>query len=154
MYYDQYLSGSLQNMSGSWNCNEQSTAASGSSEYEYRYIPTSSAQPIVVIYIPPTLYGEQVAKKTFVLKPIIGSEYNIIDDGNGNLIDIENSNAHVGNIIYSQGIIVITNDFYVPGFIVPTAIPAPYYTPTADTVPYADSYVETSAASQYVRFTP
>lgn len=154
MYYDEYLSASLQQVSGSWNSNRQSTAYSGSSEYEYRYIPTSSAQPIVVMYIPPNLYGEQVSRKTFVLKPIIGSEYNIIDDGNGNLIDIENSNAHVGNIIYSQGVVVITNDFYVPGFIIPTVIPDSYYTPTAATVAYADSYVETSATSQYVQFTP
>ncbi len=107
----------------------------------------------LVIYIPPNLYGEQVSRKTFVIRPIIGNEYNIIDDGNGNLIDTENSNAHVGNIIYSQGVIIITNDFYVPGLIVPTTIPDPYYTPTAETVAFIDSYVDTTTGP-YVKFTP
>lgn len=154
LYYEQYLSGSLLNISGSWDCNQQSTAASGSSEYEYRYIPTSSDQPILVMYVPPTIYGEQISRNTFIIKPIIGSEYTIIDDGNGNLIDTQNSNVHVGNIIYSQGVIIITNTNYAVGLIVPPSPPAPYYTPTADTVPYTDSYTQTSPISVYVEFTP
>lgn len=156
MYFDHYLSGSVLGMSGSWNWNQQSTAVSASTEYEYRYIPTSSAEPVVVICIPSTIFGEQISKNTFRLVPIIASptEYDVFDDGNGNLLDRLNANVHVGTIIYSQGVIIITNPDYVPAFIVPTDPPPPYYTPTPPAVPYNQSYVETSPASQYVQFTP
>jgi hypothetical protein len=40
----------------------------------------------------------------------------LIDDGNGNIIDLDNSNEHVGNILYAQGMVVITNATYVPVF--------------------------------------
>jgi len=155
LYYEEYLTGSLNNSASCWNWNAQSSAYSGSSEYEYRYIPTGSGDLIAVINISPQIFGEQVSKNTFNLRPIIGNEYNIIDDGNGNLIDLENSNIHVGNIIYSQGLAIITNTEYSPGFIIPTSPPDPYYSPTASiSTPYNQSYTETSATSEYVQFTP
>jgi hypothetical protein len=155
LYYEQYLTGSVNNSASCWDWNAQSTACSGSSEYEYRYIPTGSGDLIAIINISPQIFGEQISRTTFNLRPIIGDEYNIIDDGNGNLIDIQNSNnIHVGNIIYSQGLAIITNPEYSPGFIVPNTVPDPYYTPTASiSTPYNQSYVETSATSEYVEFT-
>jgi hypothetical protein len=41
------------------------------------------------------------------------SAYNIIDDGNGNLVDAAASNVHVGNLLYNQGIGIITNVDYL-----------------------------------------
>jgi hypothetical protein len=155
LYYEEYLTGSVNNSGSSWNWNQQSSACSGSSEYEYRYIPTGSGDLIAVINISPSIFGEQISTNTFNLRPIIGIEYNIIDDGNGNLIDIQNSNVHVGNIIYSQGLAIITNTYYSPAFIVPRTQPDPYYSPTASiAIPYNQSYTETAATSQYVEFTP
>jgi len=43
----------------------------------------------------------------------------IIDDGNGNLIDALNNNVKVGNILYSQGMIIVTNQAYNWFFVKP-----------------------------------
>jgi len=93
----------------------QSTAASGSIYADIRYFPTSSNAQIAVVNIPQILYGEQIGKSTFNL-------YNdsegttIVDDGNGNLIDPYGNSLKVGNIIYSQGLAIITN----PAYAIPT----------------------------------
>ena len=117
LYYQNYLTGSVLNASSSWNWNQQSTACSGSNNYENRYFPTESNKSISTIYVLPSLFGEQISRNTFHLKPRTGTNYDIVDDGNGNLIDKLNSNAHVGNIIYSQGVIVITNTYYSKAFV-------------------------------------
>ena len=52
------------------------------------------------------LFGENISRKSL---RISGTSYNLIDDGNGNIIDINNNNTHVGNVLYSQGIVIITN---------------------------------------------
>lgn len=149
LYYQNYLTGSLLNTASFWDSYEQSTACSGSSEYEYRYIPTASNSQIAVICIPPKVFGEQISRNTFNLKPVIGNEYNIYDDGNGNLVDRQNSNKHIGNIIYSHGIVIITDDYYVPGFVSPLGPPDSYYTPTGPTAGYVDT-----TSGLYVLFTP
>jgi hypothetical protein len=112
-YYQDYLSGSMLNSSSYYDWNQQSTACSGSSEYEYRYFPTSSNDYIGFINIDPKLYGEQISRSTFSIKPNTPNNYLIRDDGNGNLIDYGNNNIHVGNIIYSHGLIIITNADYL-----------------------------------------
>ena len=150
LYYQQYFTGSILNASSSWDWNQQSTACSGSSEYENRYLPTESTARIAVICIPPKVFGEQISKNTVNLRPIIGEEYNIIDDGNGNLIDTINNNLHIGNVIYSPGLIIITDQNYAPGFVVPTTPPDPYYDPTGSVQGYAD----TTPTSYFVEFTP
>jgi len=127
LYYQNYITGSVANSSSYWDWNPQSTACSGSPEYENRNIiidePQSyagnTAARLSYIYIPPTRGGEQISRGTFCLKPHSGNAYKVIDDGNGNLIDIVNNNVHVGNIIYSQGMILITNQDYYQTFITP-----------------------------------
>jgi hypothetical protein len=84
LYYQEYLTGSLMNSSSYWNDSLQSTAASGSFDNDYRYFPTSASAQISTIKIPRTVFGEQIARRSFI---ITGSTYRLIDDGNGNLID-------------------------------------------------------------------
>lgn len=123
LYYQNYLTGSQLFSSSYYDWNQQSTACSGSGEYEYRYFPIENdpalkgPNPIItIITINPNLYGEQISRSTFKLMPSTTQTYIIKDDGNGNLIDVQNSNTHVGNIIYSQGLVIITNQDYVSAF--------------------------------------
>lgn len=89
----------------------QSTATSGSLELDYRKdFPTASNAPIRIVSIPTTLYGEFIKPQTFSIKET-GSLFNIVDDGNGNLIE-SGSTTHVGNLIYSHGLAAITNASY------------------------------------------
>jgi hypothetical protein len=131
--YDNYLY-SISN-TGSYSTSSydnflQSTAASGTLDADLRYFPTESNSSIRVISIPRSVYGENISKRSFVLS---SPNYYIVDDGNGNLIDASEESyynylmyytpeftdwyvkpeiAHVGNIIYSQGIAIITNPEY------------------------------------------
>ena len=109
LYYQEYLTGSLLCSSSYWNDSLQSTAASGSFDNDYRYFPTGANAQLSIIKIPRTVFGEQIARRSF---NITGSTFALIDDGNGNVIDTKNSNSHVGNILYSQGVVVITNEDY------------------------------------------
>jgi hypothetical protein len=106
LYYNSYLTGSLNDTASAWNDNLQSTAASGTFDNDYRYFPTASGDEITVLAIPRTVFGENISRKSL---RISGSTYYLIDDGNGNVVDINNNNVHVGNILYAQGIVVITN---------------------------------------------
>ena len=108
LYYNGYLTGSLLMSSSAWNDNLQSTAASGTFDNDYRYFPTESNSIINIIAIPTNIFGEKIGSNSFKISSDI---FNIIDDGNGNIID-PNNNTHVGNILYAQGIIVITNKDY------------------------------------------
>jgi hypothetical protein len=109
MYYQEYITGSLLNSSSYWNPNIQSTAASGTLDDDYRYYPTGLGDKITVVAIPRTVFGEQIARKSISFK---SNNFNLIDDGNGNIVDAMASYTHVGNILYSQGIAVITNQDY------------------------------------------
>jgi hypothetical protein len=121
---------------------EQSTLTSGSMLSAYRNIPTitgSSAlgirptvfdtnlydissslydttgydpdkgSKITVISIDQNVFGSGLHPNTILIS---GSTYNIQDDGEGNLIDV-NTSTYIGNVFYSQGLIVITNQFYL-----------------------------------------
>lgn len=109
LYYQEYLTGSLLLSASFWNPSIQSTAASGTFDDDNRYFPTESNSEITLIAIPRNTFGEQIARQSLV---ITGSTYRLIDDGNGNIVDLQNSGTHVGNILYSQGIIVLTNQDY------------------------------------------
>lgn len=151
LYYQNYLTGSVLNSASYWDSNQQSTCYSGSTEYENRFFPTASGARIAVIYIPPNVAGEQISRSTFNLKPLAGSAYDIWDDGNGNLVDRENGDLHVGNIIYSHGVIIITDLDYAPAFVINNIPPDPYYFPVG---PNGTGYADTTATDLYVEFTP
>jgi hypothetical protein len=73
------------------------------------YFPTGANEGIRVLSVSKDLYGQKVLPYQFELS---SSAYYIKDDGIGNLIDYKNSNTYVGNIFYSHGISIITNQDY------------------------------------------
>jgi hypothetical protein len=110
LYYMNFISGSLIGSASAYQWNPQSTAASGTFDDDYRYFPTESGSKILVISIPRAKYGENIARSSF---SISSSGYNIVDDGNGNLVDLNSGSIHVGNLLYNQGIGIITNSEYI-----------------------------------------
>jgi hypothetical protein len=76
-----------------------------------RYFPTASNAEIAVISIPSKIYGEYITPNSFILEyPTLG--FTITDDGEGNL-NITGSTVtegYVGNVIYTQGIAILTNE--------------------------------------------
>jgi hypothetical protein len=78
--------------------------------------PTGADASIRVLSINQDLYGQKILPHAFELS---SSVYYIKDDGNGNLIDTKNSNTHIGNIFYPQGLSVITHPDYQYMFPLP-----------------------------------
>jgi hypothetical protein len=73
-----------------------------------KYFPVDQGDVIGVISIPSKLYGEYIQPNSFRLIADSGS---VEDDGEGNLIFNNDPNLVCGNIIYPQGIVIITNGF-------------------------------------------
>lgn len=145
LYYKEYISGSLLATGSGYDPQWQSTAASGSGDEDARYFPTSPNSQISFFYIPRNEFGEQVARNTLHLLPLNpdSTNYHIVDDGNGNLIDALVGNRKVGNIFYAQGIIVFTDPDYVCIFQDPTfdffiqaILPSPSPTPSVSLTPF------------------
>lgn len=127
LYYINYLSGSSLVSGSGYDNNLQSTAAVGTQEADIRLFPTQSGALVTVLNIPRLVYGEKIARYSFELT---SSAYRVKDDGNGNLIDSGQSGSlyvsssyvvdgyvgstdaiHVGNLIYAQGIAIITENY-------------------------------------------
>ena len=132
LYYNSYLTGSLNNSASYWDDNLQSTAASGTFDNDYRYFPTASGDQITVLAIPRNVFGGNISRKSV---SISGTTYNLIDDGNGNIIDAGNGNVHVGNILYNQGIVIITNQDYEYALIQTTTTTTSTTTTTTTATP-------------------
>ena len=132
LYYSNFTTGSYLTTTSSFDNFLQSTAALGTFDADIRYFPTeSTSASIRIMSIPKSSYGETISKKSFL---ITSSLYTIVDDGNGNLKDLgvalsgytvqgywqdlyalnydPQPEIHVGNIIYSHGMIIITNPNY------------------------------------------
>lgn len=116
LYYQQAISASV-NTASFWDPMWQSTAASGTYDATVYDFPMAYTSSIIVFAIPSSQFGENISRGTFILS---SSDYYIVDDGNGNLIDYSNSNANVGNVFYAQGIAVITNQDYADPNFIPT----------------------------------
>lgn len=116
LYYSNFLTGSYLASTSSFDNFLQSTAASGTLDADVRYFPTESNAKIRVLSIPRNVYGQQISRKSFIMS---SSAYYLVDDGNGNILDQANSNIHVGNIIYPQGMVIITNSDYLEIFPYP-----------------------------------
>lgn len=115
LYYKSYITGSILKSGSGYNDNLQSTAASGTFDNDFREFPTAVSSSIITLSIPMSAFGERMARRSFDIT-FDNYGYHLVDDGNGNIIDIDNSNEHVGNILYAQGMVVITNPTYVPVF--------------------------------------
>jgi len=143
LYYQNYVSGTLSGefyLSSSFFNYEQSTIISGTirnlptvtgsaaighnpTVYNSHFYDVSSSlyddiaydpdkgSKIVVISIDQNIFGSGLSPNTIVIS---GSTYNIQDDGEGNLFDsLATSSLYVGNVFYSQGLIVLTNQDYL-----------------------------------------
>ena len=84
-----------------------------------RYWPTGSGEQIAVISIPSKLFGEYIQPNSFNYTFVSGSTHIILDDGEGNLLS---GSINVGNIIYPQGIAIITNQALASGSIETTNV--------------------------------
>jgi len=98
-----------------YDSNQQSTACLGSSEYEYRYIPTESNSQIFTIAVPPQLFGEQISRNSVNIVSDDKGLYNIVDDGNGNLINTTGS-IQYSNVAYgTYGVRLYTSSYNLDG---------------------------------------
>jgi len=113
LYYQNYITGSIIGSASYWDPSIQSTGASGSLDDDNRYFPSATGSNIGFFAIPSRQFGEQMSRRTVNIASTDGTSYNIIDDGNGNIVDTFNNNVHVGNVLYAQGIITFTNEDYV-----------------------------------------
>jgi hypothetical protein len=117
LYYSNYVSGSIPTTASYADNWLQSTAASGTFDDDFRYFPTASDASVWIVSIPRSVYGQQIARKSFFMSGstvdgMIVHEWNIVDDGNGNLIEVNTGtvvNQKVGNLFYAQGMAVITS---------------------------------------------
>ena len=112
LYYQNYLTGSVIGSASYWDPSLQSTAASGSLDDDFRYFPNAVSSQVSFLAIPTIQFGEQIKRKSVVINST-QNLYKLIDDGNGNLVDALANDLHVGNVLYAQGIITITNSDYV-----------------------------------------
>ena len=155
LFYSNYLTGSTLTTTSSYENYLQSTAASGTFETDIRYFPTESSAGINVLSIPRNVYGERIAPHGFYVS---SSAYYLIDDGNGNIYDIGtaipnyfqnswytnptlfqneiNTGIHVGNILYAQGLVIITNPNYQFILYTTTTTTTTTSTTTTTTTPY------------------
>jgi hypothetical protein len=78
---------------------------------ELRYFPTESGESILTLSIPSKLFGDYVKPGSFSASLFEGSPIiaykDVYDDGQGNIIDT--NDIKIGNILYSSGLIIITN---------------------------------------------
>ena len=123
MYYESYMT--------------ESSTISTSSYFDFNEnpefinnFPTASNDIIRVMSFNQNIYGEQIKPNNFILTA--SGSYQLADDGFGNVYDISftgyyvepgyyappgyiaelQNKVHVGNIFYSQGVVVITNPNY------------------------------------------
>ena len=84
--------------------------------------PSGSNNGIRVLAVNQNIFGSQVLPYNFQLS---SSAYLIMDDGRGNLYE---ESTHVGNIFYSHGLAIITNQDYQDMFPLPPLAFNDYYT--------------------------
>lgn len=132
LFYSNYLTGSFPVSASGYDNFLQSTAASGTFDADVRYFPTESGATIQILSIPRNVFGEKIGRQSLTITD--GSNNTYRDDGNGNLMavvagigyydnidyydntdyytDVIGSSTKVGNVIYAQGMVIITNSNY------------------------------------------
>ena len=106
LYYSNYISSSLTgsffNSSSYFNFEQTTLELSNIKNF-----PTDSGSKIAVISIDQEIYGSGLTPNSVYIS---GSDYFIKDDGEGNLYD---GSIYIGNIFYSHGLLIITNQDYL-----------------------------------------
>ena len=123
IYYESYMTESSTISTGSYfDFNENPSFVNN--------FPTSSNDIIRVMSFNQNIYGEQIKPNNFILTA--SGSYQLADDGYGNIYDISftgyyvepgyyappgyiaelQDKVHVGNIFYSQGLVIITDQNY------------------------------------------
>ena len=152
LYYANTLTGSYLTTTSSFDVSLQSSAASGTFDSDNRYFPTESGAQVRILSIPRGVFGQQISRHSFLMS---SSLYSIADDGNGNLYDSRFNQPyveagyftpdpqpptvdsytypgvdiiHVGNILYAQGMVIITNPNYLDIFPYPPTAANDYAT--------------------------
>lgn len=115
LFYQSYT-GSLNTSSLMFNINTYESASEQrptASYFNYNFnpqlikqLPSSSGDEIRVLAVNQDIYGSKILPHSL---RITSSNYNITDDGNGNLY---NTGSFLGNIFYTHGILIITNQSY------------------------------------------
>jgi hypothetical protein len=141
LYYQTYLTGSVIGSASYWDPSWQSTAASGSFDDTTLTFPSASGESVSFIAIPTLQFGEQISRNSFNLSSTDNTSYKIVDDGNGNIVDLFSGSLHVGNIFYAQGVVTISNKKYAGAIlnnnftITGTLPPSPTPTPSVSVSP-------------------
>jgi hypothetical protein len=105
------------------NPSSQSLYDSIPTVYDLDNLDPDEGSRIAVISIDKNIYGSGLSPNSVYIS---GSTYLIQDDGEGNMIDTLTS-TYIGNIFYSQGLIVITNQNYLCIFGVPPTTVNDYF---------------------------
>jgi hypothetical protein len=135
LFYKGAITGSLLESGSGYDDSLQSSAAGNTYQSDIRNFPAAS---IKILSMPQSLYGEAIHPKAVRIASDTGA-FLVVDDGNGNLVDIAayvggsfNINNYpssviyntdliyqaiqagplVGNVLYPQGLIIITNPDY------------------------------------------
>lgn len=125
-YYPNYISGSLTGVQQRLQSNNYISASyqqPSSSYVDYRnisYDVSSIGYEVQILSFPRSYYGEGIKPSNFGITLYIGGETTYLgsDDGYGNITIFDpNLNdvgdyVHIGNVFYSQGLVVITNGSY------------------------------------------
>ena len=80
-----------------------------SSLYDELTFDPDRGNKILIISFDQNVYGSGLKPESFYIS---SSTYHIQDDGEGNIYDVNTLN-YIGNIFYSQGLVVITNEDYL-----------------------------------------
>jgi hypothetical protein len=124
-YYPNYISGSLTGVQQRLQSNNYISASyqqPSSSYVDYRnisYDVSSIGYEVQILSFPRSYYGEGIKPSNFGITLYIGdTTYLGSDDGYGNITIFDpilndvGAYVHLGNIFYSQGLVVITNGSY------------------------------------------
>jgi len=120
MFYQAYNGDALNTQSLMFNANTYTSASQQrptSSYFIYdtnanqiKNFPSGTGQTIRVLAVNQNVFGTKILPYTFVATSSVSK---VTDDGNGNLFV---GGTHIGNIFYSQGIAIITNQSYQSSF--------------------------------------
>jgi len=83
--------------------------------YPVKNFPTGENDEISVGIIPQSLFGDYIKPGSVTISSVGSATFGYNDDAQGNIIDF-NTGEYIGNVIYTHGIIIITDQDVVKNF--------------------------------------